>query len=226
MAGKTVREDAAADMHPPSALRWAKQNAMLLGRVTIVILAAAVATVCWKSYSGMIERRASRALNEALAAADLGELGRAADTLERLVSQYPRSRHGRDSLFYLGEVKYREGDSSGALNAYKRYLAAGPDGRWAAAARVGAAYCLEEAGDLEGAGSEFRSAYEEDTEGLWAMDAQLGEARCEVSLGRTSRARVVYQKMLESAEATDLVMMLEERLGALEAVPGGGDGSS
>ncbi len=226
MAGKTVRENPAADVQPPLVLRLAKQNERLLGRVAVLILAAAAVAVCWKSYSRMIERRAHSVLNEALAAADAGELGRAAEQLERLVSQYPRSRHGRDSLFYLGEVKYREGDSSGALNAYNRYVAAGPDGRWAAAARVGAAYSLEGGGDLEGACGEFRRAYEEDIEGVWAMDAQFGEARCEASLGRTSRARVVYEKMLESAEAPDLVMILEERLGALEAAPREGNGSS
>ncbi len=237
MVRKPVAPGAVQEEEEHPVLGWVKKHGVVLNRAVSVILAAVVVLVLWRAYAGVMERRAQASLDSALAALAEEDFSAAAEQLEDVGSQYLRTHRGRESLFYLGEARYRQGDADSALSAYRRYLEAEPRGVWAAGAQTAIGYCLEAGGNLEAAMKEFATAASEHPESAWAVDAGLGRARCQEVLGRFADARASYEALLGkpglSSETTRLV---RDRLDKLaggeehggdgageEALPGGAD---
>ena len=220
MVRKPVAASAVQEQEEHPVLAWVKKHGVVLNRAASVILAVVVVLVLWRAYGGVMERRAQARLDSALVALGEEDFSVAAEQLEDVGSQYLRTRQGRESLFYLGEARYRQGDADLALSAYRRYLEAEPRGVWAAAAKTAIGYCLEAGEDLEAAVEEFGKAASEHPESAWAVEAGLGRARCQEVLGRIEDARASYKALLGKLElSSGAALLVRDRLDQL----GGGE---
>ena len=96
-----------------------------------------------------------------------------------------------NAQFYLGEIAYRQGNFSGAVQAYNKVLDQYPGGNKTAAAQLKKAYALLELGQREAGVQELRSLisrYPKSPEALQARDrlTKLGAAGA-ASKGKTPR---------------------------------------
>jgi tol-pal system protein YbgF len=96
-----------------------------------------------------------------------------------------------NAQFYLGEIAYRQGNFSGAVQAYNKVLDQYPGGNKSAAAQLKKAYALLELGQREAGVQELRSLisrYPKSPEALQARDrlTKLGAAGA-ASRGKTPR---------------------------------------
>ncbi|MFB3817351.1 MAG: tol-pal system YbgF family protein [Candidatus Methylomirabilales bacterium] len=132
--------------------RWQMVLAALMG---IVVLVAA-----WTAYSWYRGRREAEA-RKVVADADLALRGdssgtppkteEAAKLLQQVADNYKGTASAEEALVRLGNLHYAGAKHDQAAEAYGRYLADYPRGRFVLMAAIGRAYALEAKGDLDGA---------------------------------------------------------------------------
>jgi TolA-binding protein len=202
----------------PAAFRWS-----LVGAGGLVLLLVA-GTGIW----AILEQREASALDaltsavpayrQAMASRQEADLKASADSLNQLVTDYPRSPVATEAWYLLGNVQYQRRNPDGALQAYEAAAQRDPGSTIAALSRLGIAYAWEAKGDA------VRSleAYEKALQGRRSTDflygeLLLGKARAQERLGQRPQAIETYRKLLDEVPGFSRAEEARMRLAILTA---------
>lgn len=137
--------------------------------------------------------------------------------LEEVTKRFPRTRPGKLSYLYQGNLYLRQGSYDEAMKAFTTFLDKGGEEKLLRAfATEGLAYAYEGKKDFAKALEYYRRTMEI-AEALPMQNAYLGAGRCYERLGKREEALESYRAYLKGAPKSQESNMVEHRIALLEA---------
>jgi TolA-binding protein len=198
--------------------RWQLALAVLLG---IVVLLGALAGYSW--YQDRREAQARRVVADAElalrgdAAGTPPKTEEAAKLLQQVADSYRGTASAEEALIRLGNLHYAEKKHDAAAEAYGRYLADYPRGRFVLMAAIGRAYALEAKGDLEGAARSVAEALDRQKANPLAGEAYTTLGRLYEAQKRPDEAAKLYNEIIDKFPQTQWAQNATYRLTVLKA---------
>lgn len=193
----------------------------LAGRNRQLVIAAAaivvVALVVWLvSLSG--ERKeafAARALAQAEAAVDAGNVPQASAELQRVIDNYKGTDAAAEAVLVLNQLRLENGQTQLAITGLRDFLKTGPTGHRAAAAHALLGAALESAAKFADAAAEYQAAADAAESDYLKSEYLLQAGRALVAAGKKDDAAKAYRTILEKYGKAGLEIEAQVRLAEL-----------
>ena len=165
-----------------------------LAPVSVAILVVATGFIWWQSRQQDQRLDVFQAYLDASRPAEELAARDHADRLTAVAEAYPDEPEAGMALIQAGALLYNEGDYEGALERYTLFLDRYPKHPLRDNSAWGALHCREALGELDAALEGYRAYTPED---LLYPRARLGAARVYEKRGEWSRAREIYESLLD-----------------------------
>lgn len=193
---------------------------------TSVVVAIVMALSLYQMWEKRKEAQAQTAFASAMEAYQKASSDREANAqalkdalgkLDEVSKRFPRTRPGRLSLLYQGNLHLRQGSYDEAIKAFATFRDKGGEDRlFRAFATEGLAYAYEGKKDYAKALEYYRKTIESG-EILPMQNAYLGAGRCYERLGKREEALESYRAYLKGAQKSPESNVVEHRVALLEA---------
>jgi outer membrane protein assembly factor BamD (BamD/ComL family) len=191
----------------------ARRNLVIAGVSALVILGAGA--WFWKSSADRKEAFASRAVQQARAAAEQGNLPLAASELQKITQTYAGTRSAVEAMLVLNQVRMVNGQAELAVVGLKEFIAKNPPVEYLVPANGLLGVALENTKKpLEAAAAYEKAAAGAQVDYLKA-DYLLQAARAYKDGGKPDEAIKAYQKIIKDYAKTPALNEAEVRLAEL-----------
>jgi tetratricopeptide (TPR) repeat protein len=138
------------------------------------------------------------------------------EKFNEVITKFSRTKFGKLSILYKGNLHLRLGEFEEAINAYESFLKkTGKENFFRSLAMEGLGYSYEEKGEYEKAANAFQKVINLG-ESFQFGNAYLGMGRCYEKLGKNKEAIENYKNFLKSSKKSPMVNMILKKLSYLE----------
>jgi tetratricopeptide (TPR) repeat protein len=218
---QTTRTGTAAGAAPTTAavegaprMRLSPKTLYLAGGAAVLL-----ALIAWGvTVSGKRKAEYSaRALDEARAVAESGNLPLASSSLQKVIQSYAGTPAAEEAVITLNQVRLVNGQSELAVVNLREYLNGKHDPQYVAAANGLLGTALENAKRPAEAAAAYRAAADASPVDYLKADYLLDAGRAFRDGGKAAEARAVYQEVLDKYPKTAAVTEAQVRLAELTA---------
>lgn len=195
------------------------QRVKLLSIAGAVALVAAVGIWFFITAGQRKELFATRALDNARATAESGDIAAAVQQFEQVASSYAGTSAAHEANLGIIQARLVAGQAELAISTVETFLASNPPATYAAPANTLLGTALENTGRFAEAAASYRKASELATvdylKAAWLLDA----GRATRLAGKPDEARAIYEEIISKFGETSARSEAEVRLAELTARP-------
>ena len=189
---------------------------LVLGGLGLLLLVVAGAWF-WNAAAKRKEAFAARALQQARAVAEMGNLPQAAAELQKITETYAGTRSSVEALLVLNQVRMVNGQTELAVVGLREFLAKNPPVQFQTPALGLLGVALENTRKPVEAAEAYRKAAEAAEVDYLKAEYLLQEGRALAAAGKPELAVAVYQRIVKDFPETISVTEAEVRLAELTA---------
>lgn len=180
----------------PAAGLSTKQRRLALGAAIGVAL---LAVVLWLAFAGGSRKEAfaSRALGQARATADAGNVPLASSQLQKVIQTYRGTAAAAEAILSLNQLRMVNGQSALAATALREFLGAKPDAKFVAPANALLAAALENSGKPAGAAAAYETAASAAGPEYLKADYLVDAGRAFLAAGQREDALKAYRSVVQ-----------------------------
>lgn len=194
---------------------WYRDRNRQLAAAAILVVAAALVAWFVVSSGRRKEEFAARSLNQAMAAAEAGNLPLASSELQKLIQTYKGTDAAHEAVITLNQVRMVNGQSELAAVGLREFLAAKPAAKYAAPGFGLLGNALENSQKWADAGDAFSNASK--AADLPYLKAQylVDAGRAYREAGKTQQAIAAYREIIQKYPKTTSMTEAQVRLAEL-----------